>query len=447
MLQHRIGSSTRRNSDIDTEIPPRPAVERPMTRYTSPAEQRIECGDPRHYPAPRDCPAIPENFSIFLEGPLCRLLRRLGVQEDRLEHVRNQALCVLPLAAWLPLVVLSAIGGQLFGGNGATPFLWDLEAHARLLVALPLLIVAENVAERRTRRVLQGFLQRQLIPPDAMPRFEAVVASALRLCRSIPVDALIIAFVYGVGILVIWRQYVALNTATWYSAPEANGSRLSLAGMWYGYVSLPIFQFLLLRWYFRLFVWARFLGQVSRIDLKLIPTHPDRLGGLSFLLAATGALVVLASAHGVLLAGWLATRVLVLGVPLTEFKIEIAAMVIFVLCITLGPLLSFAGPLFRTKRRGIRKYGTLAARYVREFDMKWLRGDIDVKEPLIGSPDIQSLADMGNSYSVVSSMRSLPITREIILHIAVATLWPVAPLLLTLMPLEAILAKLVGIIL
>ena len=141
------------------------------------------------------------------------------------------------------------------------------------------------------------------------------------------------------------------------------------------------------------------------MDLSLVPTHPDRLGGLSFLLGATGGLVVFASAHGALLAGWLATRVLVLGVSLTEFKEEIAAMVIFVLCITLGPLLAFAGPLFRAKRRGIRKYGTLAARYVREFDVKWLRGDTNANEPLIGSPDVQSLADMGNSYSVVSSMR------------------------------------------
>jgi hypothetical protein len=310
-----------------------------------------------------------------------------------------------------------------------------------------LLILAENVAERRSRPVLQQFLRRQLIPPDAMPRFEAAVSSARRLCSSIAVDVLIIAFIYSVGILVIWRQYVVLNATTWYAAPLAQGSRLSLAGIWYGYVSLPIFQFLMLRWYFRLFVWARFLWQISRIELRLVPTHPDRLGGLSFLLGTTGALVVFASAHGALLAGWLATRILVLGVPLTEFKIETAATVMFVLCITLGPLLTLASPLLRTKRRGAREYGVFAARYVREFDAKWLRGDSNGQEPLIGSSDIQSLADMANSYSVVSSMRSVPITREIIVRFTVATLWPVAPLVLTLMPLEAMLTKLVSIIL
>jgi hypothetical protein len=178
----------------------------------------------------------------------------------------------------------------------------------------------------------------------------------------------------------------------------------------------------------------------------LVGANTDRTG-LSFLLGATGGLVVFASAHGALLAGWLATRVLVLGVPLTEFKVEIAAMVILVLCITLGPLLTFASPLFRAKRRGTREYGTLAARYVREFDATWLRGDTNGEEPLIGSPDVQSLADMGNSYSVVSSMRTVPITREIIVRFAVATLLPVAPLMLTLMPLEVMLTKLVTIIL
>ena len=44
-------------------------------------------------------------------------------------------------------------------------------------------------------------------------------------------------------------------------------------------VSVPLFQFILLRWYFRIFIWARFLWQVSRIDLAYAPAHPDRLGG------------------------------------------------------------------------------------------------------------------------------------------------------------------------
>ena len=195
----------------------------------------------------------------------------------------RQRIIVISLLAWLPLLVLSALEGQVLGGSAAVPFLLDVEVHVRFLVALPLLIVAELVVHQRMRFVVQQFLERNLIPESAMPRFDAAIASAFRLRNSVLAEVLLIAFVYVVGILIVWRHYMALDTATWYATPSAEGSKLSLAGMWYGYVSLPIFQFLLLRWYFRLFIWTRFLWQVSRIELSLVPTHPDRVGGLGFL--------------------------------------------------------------------------------------------------------------------------------------------------------------------
>jgi len=60
----------------------------------------------------------------------------------------------------------------------------------------------------------------------------------------------------------------------------------------------------------------------------------------------------------------------------------------------------------------------------------------------VGSADIQSLADLGNSFEVVQTMRFAPVTRDAILRLAAATLVPVASLLLTVMPLEELLTKL-----
>jgi hypothetical protein len=195
-----------------------------------------------------------------------------------------------------------------------------------------------------------------------------------------------------------------------------------------------------------LFIWARFLWQVSRIRLSLVPSHPDRVGGLSFLSDKINAFAMLAVAHGTLLAGTLSTRVVLLGAPLTQFKVEIAVMVFFVLCIILGPLLVFAPQLLQSKRNGRREYRILAGRYVREFDLKWLRGAVPAQEQLLGSSDIQSLADLSNSYNVVRTMRMVPISKEAFLRLAMATLVPIVPLLLTMMPLEEILKKLVGIL-
>jgi hypothetical protein len=112
----------------------------------------------------------------------------------------------------------------------------------------------------------------------------------------------------------------------------------------------------------------------------------------------------------------------------------------------LGPLLVFSPQLASAKRSGLREYGTLAGRYVREFDVKWLRGGAPPDEPFVGRADIQSLADLANSFDVVRTTRIIPITRDPLLGLVVATLAPLVPLALTMMSLEDLLKKLFGMV-
>jgi hypothetical protein len=191
----------------------------------------------------------PADFSLVLGGPLFQLLRRAHLSDDALTMVR-QRIIVISLFAWLPLLALSALEGQLLGGSAAVPFLLDVEIHIRFLVVVPLFIAAELVVHQRMRFVVRQFLERNLIPESALPRFDAAIASAFRLRNSVLAEVLLIAIVYIVGVLIIWRHYTALTAATWYAAPTVEGLKLSLSGVWYGYVSLPIYQFLLMRWYF-----------------------------------------------------------------------------------------------------------------------------------------------------------------------------------------------------
>jgi len=386
-----------------------------------------------------------QDFSLVLGGPLFQLLRRSHLSDNALELVRRRII-VIVLLAWMPLLALSALEGQALGGRAAVPFLLDVEVHVKFLLALPLLIIAELVVHQRMRFVVRQFLERNLIPETALSCFDSAIKSAFRLRNSVLAEVLLIAFVYVFGVLLIWRHYTALSTATWYGVPTAEGLKLSLTGAWYAYVSLPLYQFLLVRWYYRIFIWMRFLWQVSRIELSLIPTHPDRVGGLGFLANTVYAFMPLAVAHGAMLAGLIANRIFYVGAALPEFKIEIAAMVVFQLCIALGPLLVFAPQLAQAKRTGNREYGALAERYVREFDAKWLRGGAPADEPLVGSGDIQSLADLVNSFEVVRTMQVAPITRDALLRLVAATLVPVAPLALTMMPFEELLKGLLGIL-
>jgi len=388
--------------------------------------------------------AAPE-FSLVLGGPLYQLLRRVHLADDAL-MLQRRRIVLISLFAWLPLLALAALGGRLLGGEVAVPFLVDVDAHVKFLVAMPLLIAAELVVHQRMRALASTFRERNLIPQAATQRFDAAVASAYRLRNSVTAELLLIAIVYVVGVTVVWRQYVALDAATWYATPAAGGSSLTLAGMWYGYVSLPIFQFLLCRWYFRIFIWARLLWQVSRIELRLVPTHPDRVGGLGFLAATSHAFVPLLMAHGALLAGNLANQIFHAGASLTQFRLEILLLMILMVLLVVGPLLVFAPQLAAARRTGLREYGTLAQRYVRDFDAKWVRGGGGADEPMLGSGDIQSLADLGNSFAVVQDMRVVAVTKRAMLQLALATVAPIVPLVLTLMPLEELLKKLLGIL-
>ncbi len=385
------------------------------------------------------------DFSLVLGGPLFQLLRRTHLADDALMLLR-QRIFVISLFCWLPLLALTALESTMMGGNVAMPFLWDVEVHVRFLVVVPLLIAAEMVVHRRMRPLVQQFLERNIIPADAMARFDDNLASAMRLRNSVLAEVLLIVLVYGVGILFIWRHYVVLDTATWYAHPSGEGMNFSFAGMWYAYASIPIFQFLLVRWYFRLFIWLRFLWQTSRIQLSLVPTHPDHLGGIGFLANTAYAFTPVLMAHGALLAGNLANRIFHLGAALPDFKMEILVLVTLLLAIVLGPLLVFAPQLGQAKRTGLREYGAVAERLVREFDAKWVRGGAPADELLVGNNDISSLGDLGSCYEAVRSMRIVPLTKDTIVQLAAATLVPFLPLMLTMMPLEELLKKLFGIL-
>jgi hypothetical protein len=387
----------------------------------------------------------PNDFSLVLGGPLFQLFLRARLTGSALELLRRR-IVVISLFAWMPLLVLSVVTGMIAGTAVKVPFLYDIETHVRLLIALPLLILGELIVHERKRVVVGQFVSQGLVPDTLRERFDSIIRNALQLRNSVVAETLIIAFVYIVGILVVWRSYMALDVSTWYAAPQGGRIRPQLAGWWYLFVSLPVFQFMLLRWYFRLFIWTRFLWQVSRLPLTYAPMHPDRMGGIGFLSRVTHAFWPLLVAQGALVAGVLANRIFFEAAALISFKWTVAAVVAVVVLVFLGPLLFFVPPLATAKRTALREYGHLARRYVDEFDDKWLRGQAPRDEPLIGSADIQSLADLANSFEVISSMRTLPVTRDTVFQLVGMTLLPIVPLLLTMLSPEELLKRLLQIV-
>jgi hypothetical protein len=181
------------------------------------------------------------------------------------------------------------------------------------------------------------------------------------------------------------------------------------------------------------------------LDLDLDVAHPDRAGGLGFLSGSLLAYMPISVAHGVLFAGMIADRIFLKGAKLTDFRWEIVGAAGFLLFVFAGPLLVFSPRLAHVKRTGLRRYGALAQTYVREFRAKWLAGSVP-DEPLVGSGDIQSLADLGNSFGGAAEMRIAPIRLSAAVNFVIAFLLPIAPLLLTVMPAEKLLQQAIGLV-
>jgi hypothetical protein len=392
-----------------------------------------------------DIPGEAPDFSLVLGGPLFQLLRRARLSGAALELAWRRVL-VIALLAWLPLLVLSLIGGTALDGGIKIPFLYDIEAHIRFLVALPILIAAELIVDSRIRPTAKRFVEGRLIVGEDIPRLHRAIDSAMRLRNSVAVEVTLLVLVYPLGFW-IWRSQIATGTMSWYSIGQVSPWHLTAAGYWYAFVSIPFFQFILLRWYVRFFIWFLFLWRVSRLNLRLNATHPDRAGGLGFLGSSSYAFSPILFAQGAMLSGLIASRVLYDGQKLVSFKMEAGGLVVFFMAFIVSPLLVFAPQLARAKRRTLRDYGLLTTRYVQDFEMKWIQGGVSKDEVLLGNTDVQSLADLGNSFSVISETRLVPFGVKDLARLAAATAAPLLPLVLTIFSFEELVTRLLRILL
>jgi hypothetical protein len=385
-----------------------------------------------------------EDFSLIMGGPLYQLLLRSKLITPSLGHM-GWRIGVITAIAWLPLLALTIVDGR-FAGNVKVPFVYDFEVHARLLFALPLLILAELLVYVRMRTLTAQFIDRHIVGRESRPAFDAVIASAMRLRNSLAAEIALLLLVIVAGPQV-WRSGLALRADTWYATVAGSKLAYTPAGYYYVFLSVPVFQFILLRWYYRIAIWCRLLFQVSRLNLNLEALHPDRCCGLGFLGTVVFSFTPLLMAHSGIVAGYIADRILREGTQLPDYKFELVGLAALLLAIVLGPLCVFAPKLNRARLTGLRTYGVLASDYVVGFARKWTGGGNTEGELLLGSADIQSLADLANSFAVVKEVKIVPFGKETIIRFLVVIALPLLPLAFTMFSAEELLKRLISVLL
>jgi hypothetical protein len=375
-------------------------------------------------------------FLLMEGGPLYRIEKRMGLIKANVGLTKKRALFAAMLT-WVPLAVLSSVQGNVLGHNVPVPFLRDFSTYGRFLLAIPMLLLAEIILGPRIAEAAEHFVTSGVVGSKDFAQFDSAVEDGLRLRDSVFAEIVIAAMAYAIAIAAFWRT--AVHVSTWYVNRTESGDSITWAGWWLIVVCMPLFHFLVLRWVWRLFLWFRFLGRVRALDMQLFPTHPDEAGGIGFVGEAQRFFGILLFAYSAGICGVIADEVVYDKLPLTRFAPAIAAYVVVAVLIIVAPLAIFTGKLIVAKRVGLHKYGTLATAYTGSFDKKWIRGENPDQEALLGTGDIQSLADLGNSYAFIERMNALPINPRSLIHLVVATLLPMTPLLLTVMPLDQVL--------
>jgi len=386
-----------------------------------------------------------DEFSLAKGGPFFKLMVRSGLVRPDFARPARRAI-FLALFTWLPIFVLSALQGLALGGSLKVPFLLDFSVSIRFLISVPLLIIAEVVLDERIRRVIKHFIDSRLVRESDYPRFEAAIRDAFGLRNSLLAEAVMVGLVIMNSFFI--RVEYSTAASTWQVLVSEAGRARTAAGWWYVVVALPLFQFLLARWLWRFLIWSRLLWRLSKMDLQLVPTHPDLAAGLGFLSPAQAKYGIVAFALSAVIAAKIGEDILYGGASLPQFKVLIGGYIALMLLVLLAPLLVFTPKLLAVKRRGLLEYGALANEYTQAFDRKWIRREVAEGEALLGSADIQSLADLGNSFTFVRTMRAIPIDRNSIIPLVVATALPMLPLILilTVYPFDQLVLKIAGLL-
>ena len=363
-----------------------------------------------------------QDFSLTHGGPFFAILRSLGLARPGIRNTLRRGFAFAAVA-WAPIALLEI--AHWFTASDVTPLMRDPAVHVRLLLAVPLFFVAEQLLEERCgssfRELVEGFVQRQ----------EAVAPIAKRAARlrdSRLAEALFLALAVSSGQSVLWG--LSRGSGALHGVGTHASSSTSL--VWYAFVGLPLFQFLLLRSLYRWAIWSRVLIDFSRLELDLVPTHPDLAGGIGILSDPVEAFAVIALAGSEVVAATWGYRLVTDNLDPQAFASPFVLLVVLTMALAFGGLLFFGFRLWRVRLEGMRAYSEFARRYTKRFHEKWIVAPTDASP--LGSSDIQSLADLGNSFEKLDHMRFVPFGPRLPILVFAATLAPMLPVLAIVKP-------------
>jgi hypothetical protein len=379
--------------------------------------------------------ANPVDFLIVRNDLPIRWQRRVGLAPDNDLGVARRAL-FFAMFTWLPIVIWAALESRLLDRAVGEPLLAHYGVHVRCLVAIPLLILAEGMALRVIRTLVTQFLENGLIIESQRDRFIHIIKANTELRdKAFP---WVIVFALTLLWLIGAPQSIHEHELSWATLDTGMG----FGGWWFLYVVRPIFTILLLGWLWRIGLLFRLFYQIAKLDLALVPAHPDGMGGLGFLQKLPKAFILVTLAMSAVLASrWIHDSVYH-QIALDTLKLPLLSFVVLWGFTVLAPLFVFSAKMISTRKRAMREYSALLAEHGRLVHQKWILGQKIGDRAILDAPELGPSADIQAIYAAVKNMRTIPIGKSCIMPILVPIALPMIIVAATQIPLMKILTTL-----
>ncbi len=382
-----------------------------------------------------------ENFSLFSDDALYRAQQAIGLIPRQGGFGLGRRIAIAVAITWLPLVLYALWQRRLFPGAVPEPLLQHFGIHARFLLALPLLFVAESSTQAALHRVLPQFVSRGLVDESLRPAFRATLERAGQLRKS-RTALLVMIGVVAVATLLGFNFSDDVHELAW---EFGSGEPHPFGVLWFTLVSRPIFLLVLVAWLWRLGVLTWMFSKIAALELRLAPTHPDHTAGLGFLENLTVGLAPLLFAVAVPIAGRWGHDAMYHGLDVLTLRAPAVGLVVVLAAVALAPLLAFVPRLRKVRRASIAAYGALLAEHGRRVERRWIRHEVVADEDgLLSAPELGPVADTAALYEVVAKMRSAPIGRKSLLPVVLASALPLIPVFAMQIPLKDIAKKLLA---
>jgi hypothetical protein len=296
----------------------------------------------------------------------------------------------------------------------------------------------ERQVEDRLRTTLGQFVKVPVIAPESIGAAAAAVTRTLEQRDSRIAEAACLALAALVTV-VTYLNVTDTSTSSWAVVASANDLSLTAAAWWCLAVSSPIFWFLLLRGLWRHFVWSMLLRRIAGLRLRLISTHPDKMGGLGFVAKYPNAYATFIFAISCVLGASLAAELINDRLSTNHYAFVMGGWLIIVLALFVYPLRAFHRPLSQLKEETLFVYGAQATRHHRLAERKLVGRNIAAPEAAEAAGS-EEIADPSKQFDAAGKLSVLLVSRSALIPVCAAALVPLAVAGVTKLPYKEMLS-------